>query len=74
MPDPLLSVPVVAARLGVCEKTVRRLMSSGRLEYVRVSPRRVAIPASSVAAFLVASLRNGAATVPPTPEGDHNVR
>lgn len=52
MVDALLSVPVVAERLGLSEKTVRRLMRSGHLEFVQVSRRRVAVLESALDAYL----------------------
>ena len=43
-----LTVAQVAKYLTVSPATVRRLISAGILESIRVSPRRIAIPAKAV--------------------------
>lgn len=43
----------VAATLGVGEKTVRHLIQRGDMPAVQISPRRIIIPASSLAGWLV---------------------
>jgi excisionase family DNA binding protein len=58
----LLKVPQVAEYLGVSERTVRRLISSGQLKSVKVG-RAVRIVPEDLAAY-VESLRQGTATCP----------
>lgn len=53
----LLTVPEVAARLRVCERTVRRLLSRGELPFIPIG-RSIRVKPSELAAYLrAASLR-----------------
>ncbi len=42
-----LTIPQAAEKLGVSVGTFRKLMFEGDMPYIRVSPRRIIIPASS---------------------------
>jgi excisionase family DNA binding protein len=44
----LLTVPVVAERLGLKESTIRRMILERRIDVVRPSTRAVRIPESAV--------------------------
>jgi excisionase family DNA binding protein len=57
----LLRVGEVAVALGVCEKTVRRLIDAGELPATRVG-RLVRVKASAVGAFIAAHSSDGART------------
>ncbi len=43
-----LNMSEAAKRLGVCKETVRRLIAAGDLPSIRISPRRVIIPAEAL--------------------------
>lgn len=47
----LLRVPDVAARLGVCPRTVERLIARGDLGYCRIG-RLVMVPEGEIEAYL----------------------
>lgn len=49
--DKLLRVNVAAGRLKKTERTIRRMMKDGRINFVEESPRRRFIPESAVEAF-----------------------
>lgn len=42
------SIPRTAEELGVCDKTIRRLIADGKIKAVRLSVRRLGIPASEL--------------------------
>ena len=48
MTTPLLTIPDVAARLNVSERTVRAWIAAGRLAVVRLRPRCVRIEPDEV--------------------------
>ncbi|MCA9313877.1 MAG: helix-turn-helix domain-containing protein [Planctomycetes bacterium] len=48
MTTPLLTIPDVAARLNVSERTVRAWIAAGRLAVVRLGPRCVRIEPDEV--------------------------
>jgi excisionase family DNA binding protein len=50
--SPLLTVPEVAAHLGVSRQHVYRLISEGRLPAVRLSERRLRVPRPALEAWL----------------------
>lgn len=52
MSDKLLTVSVVARQLGLTTKSVYRLIDSGDLDVLRMTPRTLRVPASSVALLL----------------------
>ncbi|WP_085108585.1 helix-turn-helix domain-containing protein [Mycolicibacillus trivialis] len=48
----MLSIRQIADQYGVCEKTVRRWISSGHIEAVRLGPRLIRVDADSVERLL----------------------
>lgn len=46
------TIPEVALRLNVSERTVRRLVRDGRLQHVRVGPRLVRVLPSQLDSYL----------------------
>jgi excisionase family DNA binding protein len=42
------SIQRTAEELGVCDKTIRRLIADGKIKAVRLSVRRLGIPASEL--------------------------
>lgn len=53
-PDRLLPVSVVAKRLDISERSVRRMMDRGQLRKIVTGPvKAYRVPESSVAAFLM---------------------
>jgi excisionase family DNA binding protein len=54
---PLLPVAVVAARLAVSVRAVRRLIAAGRLQAVRLGPRSTRVPETALNAFVAAGAR-----------------
>lgn len=55
----LLTMPEVAERLRVSERTVRRLVASGQIRVVKIG-RRSLVAESEVEAFLAAAFRRAA--------------
>jgi len=53
---PMNSINSAARRMGACTKTVERLVSNGKLGYVRVG-RRVFIPEEELQRYLSANYR-----------------
>lgn len=49
--EKLLRVNVAARRLGCTDQHVRRLVRLGKIDYLRVSPRKTFIPESAVEAI-----------------------
>jgi excisionase family DNA binding protein len=50
--QPMLTYTEAANRLGVSARYVRRMVSEGRLEVVRIGHRTVRVPESTVNAFI----------------------
>jgi excisionase family DNA binding protein len=50
--EPLLTVTSVAARLNVCERTVRRLIQAGLLKHQRIG-RAVRVSEANLQAYLI---------------------
>lgn len=57
MTAPLLTIPDVAARLNVSERTVRAWVAAGRLAVVRLGPRCVRIEPGEVERLVVEGRR-----------------
>lgn len=55
--DDHLTTDEVAAKLGVCKRTVETLMSTGELSYVKVR-RSVRIPSRAVNSYLEGATRH----------------
>lgn len=55
----LLSLDTAAARLGICKRTLRRLIARGELPVVRVTQRTVRIPAVELDALVKARTAGG---------------
>jgi excisionase family DNA binding protein len=64
--EKLVEAAVVAAALGVCETTVRRMASRGELPSIALGPRLMRFNLSQVLAALQS--RSGPLTVPCIPE------
>lgn len=54
------NVKVVAKRLNVAEATVRRLIREGDIPSIRISPRRIIIPATAFEEWLNARAKRDA--------------
>ena len=54
------SIEQVAAECGVCERTVRRWLSSGVIRGVRVGPKLIRIPRAEVERLLSAPVGGAA--------------
>ena len=65
MNERLLTVPMVAERLGLKESTIRRMILERRIDVVRPSVRAVRVPESAIEAIVKQGYRpaiNGIAT------------
>ncbi|WP_392391038.1 helix-turn-helix transcriptional regulator [Nocardioides sp. LHD-245] len=54
-PDPLLDLAQAAAYLTLSERTVRRLVASGQLGCIQLSPRKMRIRRSELERYVSAS-------------------
>lgn len=50
---PLLSLREVADELGVCERTVRRMIARGDVPAIRAGARQLRVPAADLRDYLV---------------------
>lgn len=56
-PSPLIDAKQIAAQLGAAEETARRIMRSGEIPVIALSPRRLRVRQSDLDAYIAAKTR-----------------